>query len=85
MHAFNQKFAPTKLYGDIKGRYPKITAAIEKLLYFWVDKSHNRATNSTGICANWINFCCTFKGSAQLTQYSLAEHKLYRAVSWCAI
>ena len=28
---------------------------MEKLLYFWVDKSHKRATNSTGICANWIN------------------------------
>ena len=26
-----------------------------------------------------------FKGSAQLTQFSLAEHKLYRAVSWSAI
>ena len=23
-----------KLYGDIKSRYPKITAAMEKLLYF---------------------------------------------------
>ena len=34
-----------KLYGDIKKRYPKITAAMEKLL----DK---RATNSTGIRAN---------------------------------
>ena len=44
-----------KLYGDIKSRYPKITAAMEKLLYFWVDKSHKRATNSTGIRANWIN------------------------------
>ena len=28
---------------------------MEKLLYFWVDKSHKRATNSTGIRANWIN------------------------------
>ena len=44
-----------KLYGDIKSRYPKITAAMEKLLYFWVDKSHKRATNSTGIRANWTN------------------------------
>ena len=44
-----------KLYGDIKSRYPKITAAMEKLLYFWVDKSHKRATNSTGIRANGIN------------------------------
>ena len=44
-----------KLYGDIKGRYPKITAAMEKLLYFWVDKSHKRATNSAGISANWTN------------------------------
>ena len=26
-----------------------------------------------------------FKGSARLTQFSLAEHKLYRAVSWSAI
>ena len=25
------------------------------------------------------------KGSAQLTQFSLAEHKLYRAVSWSTI
>ena len=38
-----------------KSRYPKITAAMEKLLYFWVDKSHKRATNSTGIRANWTN------------------------------
>ena len=44
-----------RLYGDIKSRYPKITAAMEKLLYFWVDKSHKRATNSTGIRANWTN------------------------------
>ena len=44
-----------KLYGDIKSRYPKITAAMEKLLYFWVDKPHKRATNSTGIRAYWIN------------------------------
>ena len=44
-----------KLYGGIKSRYPKITAAMEKLLYFWVDKSHKPATNSTGIRANWIN------------------------------
>ena len=28
---------------------------MEKLLYFWVDKSHKRATNSTGIRANGIN------------------------------
>ena len=28
---------------------------MEKLLYFWVDKSHKRATNSTGIRANLIN------------------------------
>ena len=28
---------------------------MEKLLYFWVDKSHKRATNSTGIRANWTN------------------------------
>ena len=26
-----------------------------------------------------------FKGSAQLTQFSFDEHKLYRAVSWSAI
>ena len=26
-----------------------------------------------------------FKGSAQLTQFSLAEHKLYQAVSWSVI
>ena len=44
-----------KLYGDIKSSYPKITAAMEKLLYFWVDKSHKRATNSTWIRANWTN------------------------------
>ena len=44
-----------KRYGDIKSRYPNITAAMEKLLYFWVDISHRRATNSTGIRANWIN------------------------------
>ena len=44
-----------KLYGDIKTRYPKITATMEKLLHFWVDKSHKRATNSTGIRANWTN------------------------------
>ena len=44
-----------KLYGDIKSRYPKIAAAMEKLLYFWVDKSHKRATNSTWIRANWTN------------------------------
>ena len=44
-----------KLYGDIKSRYPKITATTEKLLYFWVDKPHKRATNSTGIRAYWIN------------------------------
>ena len=40
---------------DIKTTYPKITAAMEKLLYFWVDKFHKRATNSTGIRAKWIN------------------------------
>ena len=28
---------------------------MEKLLYFWVDKSHKRATISTGILANWTN------------------------------
>ena len=44
-----------KLYWDIKSRYPKITATMEKLLYFWVDKPHKRATNSTGIHAYWIN------------------------------
>ena len=44
-----------KLYGDIKSSYSQITAAMEKLLYFWVDISHKRATNSTGIRANWIN------------------------------
>ena len=44
-----------KLYGDMKSSYSKITAAMEKLLYFWVDKSHKRATNSTGIRANWTN------------------------------
>ena len=44
-----------KLYGDIKSSYSHITAAMEKLLYFWVDISHKRATNSTGIRANWIN------------------------------
>ena len=44
-----------KLYGDIKSRYPKITAAMEKLLYFWVEKSHKRAPNSRGILANWTN------------------------------
>ena len=26
-----------------------------------------------------------FKGSAQLTQFSIAEHKLYRAVSWLSL
>ena len=26
-----------------------------------------------------------FKGSAQLTQFCLAEHKLYRVVSWSVI
>ena len=41
-----------KLYGDIKSRNPKITAAIEKLLYFLVEKSHKQATNSTGIHKN---------------------------------
>ena len=49
------EIAWTLNYGDIKSRYPNITAAIEKLLYFWVDISHRRATNSTGIRANWIN------------------------------
>ena len=44
-----------KLYGDMKSSYTKITPAIEKLLYVWVDISHKRATNSTGIRANWIN------------------------------
>ena len=39
----------------MKSSYSKITAAMEKLLYFWVDISHKRATNSTGIRANWIN------------------------------
>ena len=44
------------LYGDMKIGYSKITAAMEKLLYFWVDISDKRATNSTGIKrANWIN------------------------------
>ena len=41
-------------YGDMKSSYSKITAAMEKILYFWVDISHKRATNSTGIRANWI-------------------------------
>ena len=44
-----------RLYEDIKSRYPKITAAMGKLLYFWVDKSHKRATTSTGICTNCSN------------------------------
>ena len=44
-----------KLYRDIKSRYPNITAAMEKLLYLWVDISHKRATNSTRIRANWVN------------------------------
>ena len=44
-----------KLYGDTKSRYPKITAAMEKFLYFWVDKPHKWATNSTGIRTYWIN------------------------------
>ena len=44
-----------KLYVDIKSSYLKITAAMKKLLYFWVDVSHKRATNSTGKHANWIN------------------------------
>ena len=44
-----------KLYGDMKSSYSKITAAMEKLLYFWVDISDKRATNSTGIRANWTN------------------------------
>ena len=39
----------------MKSSYSKITAAMEKLLYFWVDISDKRATNSTGIRANWIN------------------------------
>ena len=43
------KLRKPKLYGDIQSRYPKITAAMEKLLYFWVDKSHKWATNLTGI------------------------------------
>ena len=41
-----------KRYGDVKSKYPKIAAAMERLLYFWVDKSHKRAINSTGIRAN---------------------------------
>ena len=50
----------------MKSSYSKITAAMEKLHYifaressfsldFWVDISHKRATNSTGIRANWLN------------------------------
>ena len=39
----------------LKADTHKITAAMEKLLYFWVDKPHKRATNSTGIRAYWIN------------------------------
>ena len=39
----------------MKSSYSKITAAMEKLLYFWVDISDKRATNSTGIRANWLN------------------------------
>ena len=53
-HCFLRSCKP-KLYGDIKTRYPKITAAMEKLSHFWVDKSHKRATNSTGVRENWIN------------------------------
>ena len=49
-----------KLYGDIKSSYSHITAAMEKLLYFCVDISHKRATNSTGIRASKI-VCWTFK------------------------
>ena len=30
-------------------------SSYEKFLYFWVNISHKRATNSTGIRANWIN------------------------------
>ena len=46
-----------KLYGDdMKSSYSKITAAMEKLLHFWVDISHKRPTNSTGKRANWINY-----------------------------
>ena len=39
------EIAWTLNYGDIKSRYPNITAAMEKLLYFWVDISDKRATN----------------------------------------
>ena len=28
---------------------------MKKWLYFWADKSHKRATNSTGVPAKWIN------------------------------
>ena len=49
-----------KLYEDIKSSYPKITAVMEKLLYFWVDVSHKRAKNSTGIRANWILNCLLY-------------------------
>ena len=41
-----------KLYGDMKSSYSKITAAMEKLLYFLVDISHKRTTNLTGIRVN---------------------------------
>ena len=32
-----------------------------------------------------LNCLLYFKGSAQLTHFSPAEHKLFRAVSWSAI
>ena len=45
---------------------------MEKLLYFWVDKSHKRATNSTGIRGNWTN-CLLYilKGLLNLHNFPL--------------
>ena len=45
-----------KLYGDMKSSYSWDYGSYGKIIiYFWVDISDKRATNSRGIRANWIN------------------------------
>ena len=72
-HCFLRSRKP-KLFGDIKSGYFKITAAMEKLLYFRVDISHKRATNSTAIRANVINcLSCTLKVLLNLHNFPLLK------------
>ena len=75
----------------LKSRKPKLCGDITetldnssygKLLYF--EQTYpvkNGQQIQQEIRANWINCLLYVKGSAQLTHFSAAEHKLFRAVS----